>query len=59
MCSVTLEAAVNVPVSVLKSEECSTSTDDKVSEAERFLGKLFISEPLMVKEPVNVLNSEA
>jgi len=56
---VTLEAAVNVPVSVLKIEECSTSTEDRASEAERFLGKLLISEPAMDKEPVKVLNMEA
>lgn len=59
MRSVTLMAVVNEPVSVLKIEECSTSTEANVSDAERFLGKPLISEPLMVKEPVNVLNSEA
>lgn len=59
MRSVTLEAAVNVPVSVLKIEECSTRTEDNAREAERFLGKLLISELAMVKEPVKVLNMEA
>ena len=59
MCSVAPRAVVNVPVSVLKIEECSTSTDANVSDAERFFGKPLISEPLMVKEPVNVLSSEA
>ena len=59
MCSVTLEAVVNVPVSVLKIEECSTRTEDKASEAERFLEKLLTSEPAMDKEPVKVLNMEA
>jgi hypothetical protein len=59
MCSVTLEAAVNVPISVLKVEECSTRTEDKASEAERFLGKLLTSEPAMDKELAKVLNMEA
>jgi hypothetical protein len=59
MCSVTLEAVVNVPVSVLKIEECPTRTEDKASEAERFLGKLLTSEPAMDKDPVRVLNMEA
>jgi hypothetical protein len=59
MCSVTLEAVVNVPVSVLKIEECPTRTEDKASEAERFLEKLLTSEPAMDKEPVKVLNMEA
>ena len=48
-----------MPVSVLKIEECSTRTEDKASEAERFFGKLLISEPVMDKEPVKVLNMEA
>jgi hypothetical protein len=48
-----------VPVSVLKIEECSTRTEDNASEAERFLGKLLISEPATDKEPVKVLNLEA
>jgi hypothetical protein len=48
-----------VPVSVLKIEECSTRIEDKASEAERFLGKLLISEPVMEKEPFKVLNMEA
>jgi len=50
---------VNVPVSVLKMEECSTRPEDKASEAERFLGKLLISELAIDKEPVKVLNMEA
>ena len=59
MCSVTLAAAFSVPVSVLKIEEWSASTDDNVSDAERFFGKPLISEPPMDREPVSVLNSEA
>lgn len=59
MCLVTPAAVVNMPVSVLKVEECSTSTDANVSDAERFLGKPLTSEPLIVKELVKVLNSEA
>jgi hypothetical protein len=48
-----------VPVSILKVEKCSTRTEDKASEAERFLGKPLTSEPAMDKEPVKVLNMEA
>ena len=59
MCSVTLAAVVKAPISVLKIEEWSASTDANVSDAERFLGKLLISELLMDREPVKVLNSEA
>jgi hypothetical protein len=48
-----------VPVSVLKIEECSTRTEDRLSEPDRLLAKPLISKPAKESEPVSVLNMEA
>jgi hypothetical protein len=54
-----VEDMVSEPVKVLKIEECSTRTEDKLTEPDRLLAKPLISDPTMESEPVNVLNSEA
>ena len=53
------EDMVSEPVKLLKIEECSTRTEDKLTEPDRLLAKPLISEPARNSEPVNVLNSEA
>jgi len=54
-----LEDMVSEPVRLLKIEECSTRTENKLTEPDRLLAKPLISEPARSMEPVNVLNSEA
>ena len=56
-CSTWLDAAVIELVNVLKIEECSTRTEDKLSELDRVLARPLTSEPVRNNEPVNVLDS--